>query len=184
MSELYEKVAWTDRAMHLLMNLQCENCGHEQPDFGKEALCENCGVGDLKDRGADARECLLVESIESDIVKNIGETSKLDYLMKMEKFFDEHDLYLYKGWEDAQILSAPKVNKFWVTLDLRVSEKTELKGALRCCNGEESQNQATYKRLEDGSYFVRFKILRRILDKIEMDSKDRAEDIAEDESEV
>jgi hypothetical protein len=174
----------SDYAMRLLMNLQCENCGHEQPDSGKVELCEKCGIGELQDRAADARECLLAESIESDIVKNIGETSKLDYLLKLEKFFDERDLYLYQGWEDAQIVEAPKVTKFWVTLDLRVSEKTELKGALRCCNGEESQNSARYKQLEDGSYYVRFKILRRILDKIEMDAKDKAEDIADDESEV
>jgi hypothetical protein len=91
---------------------------------------------------------------------------------------------LYRGWEDAQILGRPKINKFWVTLDLRVAPHTELKGALRCCSDEESQNTAKYKQLEDGSYFVRFKILRRILDQIETDMKDRAEEVADNESEA
>lgn len=138
----------------------------------------------MEDRVEEAKECLLAESIESELVKNISETSKLDYLLKMEKFFDDRDLYLYQGWEDAQILTSPKVDKFWVTLDLRVGPKTELKGALRCCNGEESQNTVKHKKFEDGSFFIRFKILRRILDKIEMAERDRAEVVADDESEV
>jgi hypothetical protein len=138
----------------------------------------------LEGREEDAQEAILCESIESELVKNISEVSMLDYLLKCEKFFDDRDLYLYQGWEDAQVLSAPKVDKFWITLDLRASPKTELKGALRCCNGDEEQNTVKYKKLEDGSYFVRFKILRRILDKIESREKDRAETIADNESEV
>jgi hypothetical protein len=67
---------------------------------------------------------------------------------------------------------------------LRVAKNTELKGALRCCSNDESQNTARYKQLEDGSFFVRFKILRRLLDQIETDMKDRAEHIADKESEV
>lgn len=179
MSELSEYT------MRLLMNVECPNCGHEQADKGYQQICEECHVGQMRDRLDEARECLLVETIESEVVKQIGETSKLDYLMKMEKFFDDRDLYLYPGWEDAQVLGSPKIEKFWVTLDLRVAENTELKGALRCCNGEDSeQNSVRYKQLEDGSYFVRFKVLRRILDQIEMDAKDKAEEIADDESEV
>lgn len=138
----------------------------------------------LEDRIDDATECLLAESIESDIIQAIGETSKLDYLLKFERFIDERDLYLYKGWEDAQILSSPKVDKFWVTIDLRAPKEVELKGAERCCSDEESQNTIHWKELEDGTYFVRFKILRRFLDQIEMNAKDRAEEIADKESEV
>jgi hypothetical protein len=174
----------SDYAMRLLMNVECPECGHEQLDTQNNQLCEECGGGPMKDRIMEAKETLLVESIESDLIKNIGETSKLDYLMKMEKFFDNHDLYLFKGWEDAQILEAPVVEKYWVSLDLRVPADCELKGAVRCCSGEESQNTARYKKLEDGSYYVRFKILRRLLDQIEMDAKDRAEEIADNESEV
>lgn len=176
----------SDYAMRLLMNVKCSNCGYERPDTGiSEQICEECNHGKMQDRLVEAREALLAESIETEVVKNIGETSKLDYLLKIEQFFDDRDLYLYHGWEDAQILGSPKVTKFWVTLDLRVAKDTELKGALRCCNGEDSeQNSATYKQLEDGSYFVRFKVLRRLLDKIEMDAKDHAEEIADAESEV
>lgn len=138
----------------------------------------------MEDRIDEAKECLLAESIETDLIKSIGEVSALDYLLKLESFFDQRDLYLYRGWEDAQILSRPKIDKFWVTLDLRVDPHTELKGALRCCADQEAQNTAKYKQLEDGSYFVRFKILRRILDQIETDMKDRAEEIADNESEA
>lgn len=174
-------------AMRLLMNVQCPECGYEQPDNGSGTaqLCEDCGVGVMQDRVDEARECLLVESMETELIKNIGETSKLDYLLKMEKFFDDRDLYLFDGWENAQVISAPTVDKFWVTLDLRLDKDADLKAALRCCNGEgSSQNTTRYKKLEDGSFFVRFKILRRLLDKIEMDAKDRAEEIADNESEV
>jgi hypothetical protein len=138
----------------------------------------------MLDRVDEAQEILLAESIEDDLLQRISETSVLDYLMKLEKFFDNRDLYLYKGWEDAQILSQPKVEKFWVSLDLRVSPSTELIGAMRCCSDEEAQNTVKYKKMEDGTYFVRFKILRRILDQIEMDHKDRAEEIASKESEA
>jgi len=139
----------------------------------------------LEDRLDEAQECLMAESIETDLIQAVGETSQLDYLLKLEKFFDDRDLYVYTGWEDAQVVAPPKIGKFWVTLDLRVPQNAELKGALRCCSTEEEeQNTAGFKTLEDGSHFVRFKILRRLLDKIEMTSKDRAEDIADNESEV
>ena len=138
----------------------------------------------MEDRIEEAQDVMLAESIESDIISAIGETSQLDYLLKLEKFFDERDLYVFNGWEDAQILASPKVDKFWVTLDLRVPKETELKGAMRCCSDEEAQNTAQYRQMEDGTFFVRFKVLRRILDKIEMSAKDRAEEIADKESEV
>lgn len=138
----------------------------------------------MEDRIEEAQEMLLAESIENDLLQKISETGGLDYLMKLDQFFDERDLYLYRGWEDAQILSPPKIEKFWVSLDLRVAPDSELKGALRCCSDQEAQNSVKYKKLEDGSYFIRFKILRRTLDKIEMDMKDRSEEIAKKESEV
>lgn len=179
----------SEYAMRLLMNVHCPECGNEQSDNGAVQTCNECyddgHTITMIERTSDAREALLVESAETELVKNIAETTKLDYLLKFEQFLDDRDLYLYKGWEDAQILGSPTVDKFWVTVDLRVPDGCELKGALRCCNAEEDQQNTTnYKQLEDGSYYVRFKILRRILDKIEMDSKDRAEEIADNESEV
>lgn len=138
----------------------------------------------MEDRIEEAQEALLCETIENDLLQKINETGSLDYLMKLETFFDQRDLYLYKGWEDAEILSPPKIDKFWVSIDLRVPKGSELQGAKRCASDKEAQNSVRYKPLEDGSFFVRFKILRRILDKIEMDAKDRAEDLAARESEV
>jgi hypothetical protein len=138
----------------------------------------------LEDRIDEAQEMLLCETIENDLLQKINETGSLDYLMKIEQFFDQRDLYLYPGWEDAQVLEAPKIDRFWVSLDLRVGKDTDLTGSMRCCSDKEAQNSVKYKQLEDGSYFVRFKILRRILDKIESDAKDRAEDTAQKESEV
>jgi hypothetical protein len=67
----------------------------------------------LEDRIDEAKECLLAESIESDIIQSVGEVSALDYLLKLEKFFDQRDLYLFRGWQDAQVLSRPKVDRFW-----------------------------------------------------------------------
>lgn len=138
----------------------------------------------LEDRIDEAEEALLCETMETDLLQRINETGALDYLMKLEQFFDQRDLYLYRGWEDAEILNAPKIDKFWISLDLRVPKEVELRGAKRCCSDKEAQNSVQYRQLEDGSYFVRFKILRRILDKIEMDAKDRAESLAHQESEV
>ncbi len=138
----------------------------------------------MQNRIDEAQEILIAESIENDLLQRISETGILDYLLKLEKFFDDRDLYLFRGWEDAQVLSQPKIDKFWVSIDLRVEKDTELKGALRCCSDQEAQNTVKYKKLEDGSYFIRFKILRRILDQIEMDAKDRAEEVATKESEV
>ena len=59
---------------------------------------------------------LLVEDEEADLVRTIGDTSLVHYCMKCQQFIeDELDLYVFKGWEDAEFVGAPKVEKFWVT---------------------------------------------------------------------
>jgi hypothetical protein len=138
----------------------------------------------LEDRVDEATDAIVAEGIEDELLQQIRSTSELDYLLKLDQFFDERNLYMYDGWENAQILKQPKVDKFWVTLDVRVPKETELKGARRCCAGKENQNTVEFKQLEDGSFFIRFHILRRILDKLEMDNRDRANDISDKESAV
>ena len=131
---------------------------------------------------SSAVEEIINEGIEQDIITFIGDTTIFDYLTKFEEYLDNHDITLYDGWDDAIILHSdysPNVRKFWFEVDLKVSKDTDLKGALRIKNGKESQNKVLVKKLKNGEFIVRFKILKRYLDELEEQNKTKAQSKAE-----
>lgn len=140
----------------------------------------------LEGREGDAREALLAESAELNMLKQIGETQMMDYLLKFEQYLDEHDIYLFdkpgvKGWTDGMIQHRPKISDYWVVIYMTVPKTTDLRAATRLIGDKEAQNEVKYKQNEDGSYLIKFRILRRLLDKIEQANKMRAEEIADRE---
>lgn len=127
---------------------------------------------------------LLVEDEEAQLVQVIGDTSLVHYCMKCQQFIeDELDLYVFKGWEDAEIVGAPKVEKFWVTFDILLPPESEYKAAERFTFNKMGQNEVTVKELRDGSYLVHIRMLKRFLDALELRDKDKSEQLADEEFE-
>ena len=131
-----------------------------------------------------ARQALLLENEEEEIVRAMGnEVTFLNYLIKFEEYLDEHDIYLFDGWDDAAVIKPPKVEKFWVSFYLLLPKGADLRGAMRIKSNKEAQNEVKIRKLDDGSVVVKFKILKRYLDAIEARNKERAEQLAQDEAE-
>ena len=131
-----------------------------------------------------ATDELLMEAEEDDLLANLGgETTLMNYLLKFEEYLDDHDLYLFHGWEKGEIVEKPKVEKFWVTFYVRVPGDCELKGARRLSNDKEGQNVIKVKDLDDGTHLVMFKILKRYLDEIEQRNKERSDQLSDEDME-
>lgn len=129
-------------------------------------------------------ETILLENDEERILRQMGDSTYMNYLMKFEEYLDDHDIYLFDGWEDAKILGKPKVDKFWTEFMVLVSPDTDLRGAMRLKNDKEGQNKVMTKELTDNQgTIVKFKILKRYLDAIEARNKERAEQLSDEQLE-
>lgn len=136
--------------------------------------------GDLE----GAEEYILAESVEDKLLRAVGEVSILNYLMKFEQYLSEFDVYLYDGWDDPdkiQIAAMPEIGNYWCTFMLRVPAKVDLRGAKRLLSDKTAQNQIKVKKGEDGMMLLKFKILKRELDRLEQDNKLKSEEIADRE---
>lgn len=132
-----------------------------------------------------ANEFLLTESEENKIMKAMGGEIKLmNYLLKFEQFLDDHDIYMFKGWDEADIVGNPRVDKFWVTFHLRLQEGSEIEGAKRLQANQKGQNQIKGIQLDDGSYLLRIKILKKFLDDIEKQNKEKSDQLSDEEVEM
>ena len=125
---------------------------------------------------------LIVEDEESELVKSIGDTSLVHYCMKFQQFVeDELDMYVFKGWEEAEFIGPPKVEKFWVTVRLLLPKGAEYKYAKRFQNNTLGQTDVKIRELKDGSYLVQIRILKRVLDNLEVRDKDKSEQLADED---
>ena len=135
----------------------------------------------LEDETKEAIDKMLLETQEQRIIRILGgDKMPMNYLMKFEEYLDDHDLYLYNGWEDATIIYKPKIDKFWVTVYLFCKDGTELQGLKRLTNDLEGQNKIQIEKTE-GGHIVGFKILKRYLDNIEKQNQDKAEELSDEE---
>jgi hypothetical protein len=126
---------------------------------------------------------LLIESTEERIIQALsGERMPMDYMLKFEQFLDEHDIYLFDGWDTAQFITKPRIEKYWAFFYLKTSKDTDLRGALRIQNSKEGQNKVGVKKTGDG-YIFEFKILKRYLDQLDQKNKEEASRVAGDEFE-
>lgn len=54
-----------------------------------------------------------------DVIKNIegiyDNNTNFQVLKDFERVLDELDLYVYKNWEDGELLSGPEISRHWVT---------------------------------------------------------------------
>lgn len=124
-------------------------------------------------------EAVLLESEKDDIIHALdGETTLMNYLMLFEEFLEDHDIYLFSGWDKAQIIGRPTVKKFWIIFHLLVNDNTDLGGARRVRDAM-GQGKVIAKRIDDGNVVVRFEVLKRDLDKIEEINKEKIEELSD-----
>ena len=135
-------------------------------------------------REEDAEAHLLVENQEQQIIRAMGgDRMPMNYLLKFEEYLDDHDVYLFDGWEECIICYKPRIDKFWCTFYVFCPKGTDLRGALRIVNDKEGkQNEVKQKKTDDG-HILQFRILRRLLDELEKKNQERAEDLSAEEME-
>lgn len=129
------------------------------------------------------RDVILLENEETQIARQIGDTTVLNYLIKLEEYLDDHDVYLFNGWEDAELVQKPVIEKFWTTFIFRVGQDCDLRGAKRITNDKEAQNEVKIAKTEDGAVLVQMRILKRYLDAIEARNKDKSDELSSQELE-
>ena len=130
-----------------------------------------------------AEEHLLVENQEQQIVRAMGgDKMPMNYLLKFEEYLDDHDIYLFEGWEECVICYKPRIDKFWCTFYVYCPEGTDLRGALRLTTDKEGQNEVKSKKIEGGT-ILQFRVLRRYLDEVEKKNQERAEELSAEEME-
>ena len=102
---------------------------------------------------------------------------------KFEEYLDDHDVYLFNGWEEAKVLKPINVERFWVEILVWFGPDADLRGATRLTNDKEAQNSVQMKKLGDHGYILKFRVLKRYLDAIEQRSKERAEQLSDEQLE-
>lgn len=127
-----------------------------------------------------AQNALLMENEEDRLTRRLGDQMLTNYLLKFEEYLDDHDLYLYDGWEDVQVLGKPQVQRFWVVVNLWAAKDVDLAGIQRIKTDQDGQNQIKVKKLKDGSMVIQVRILRRLLDRVEEKSQDEVEEISDE----
>jgi hypothetical protein len=135
----------------------------------------------MDDRLEEAATAAIIESEEHDASRKIGDTTLLNYLTKLEEYLDDHDIYAFDGWENAEVIQKPKVEKFWVTFWLHVQPGCEIDGIKRITNQKEAQNKIRVQQNDDGSAVVELQILKRYLDAIETRNKQKSDELSDEE---
>ena len=124
-------------------------------------------------------ELVLLEGEKDDVINSLGgETTLMNYMMLFEEFLEDHDIYLFDGWEDAQFIGKPIVEKFWITFHILLSDKADIRGGKRV-NDALKQGEVIIRKLKDGRYLARFLILKRDLDAIENANKERIDQLSD-----
>lgn len=124
------------------------------------------------------QEYILMEDEKDQVLAGIGgDVTLMNYLLMFEEFLEQHDVYLFDGWDTAQIAHQPKIEKFWAIFYLIVDDKVDLRGAKRVRDAMK-QGSVKAKRLEDGKVLLIFQILKRELDYIENSNKEKIEKLS------
>lgn len=120
---------------------------------------------------------LLVESELDEVVGALeGDTTIFNYIMLFEEFLEQHDIYLFKGWDKASVIGRPTVEKFWITVNVLISDDTDIRGAKRVKTAM-GQGDVTAQKV-DGGRVITFLILKQDLDQIEETNKERIEKLS------
>jgi len=129
------------------------------------------------------QEAIILENDEERIMRNLGDSTFMNYLLKFEEYLDDHDVYLFNGWEEAKVMKPVSIERFWTEFLVHFPPGADLRGANRITNDKEAQNSVSVKDLGDDGYMLKFRILKRYLDAIEQRSKERAEQLSDEQLE-
>jgi hypothetical protein len=112
----------------------------------------------------------------------------LDLLIKMEDVIDSLDTYVFKNWFDAEIISGPKVRRYWLTLILKTSHDMmpDPRGASRLLKhgvlveygkGEQADSKDKDKDAENtADWMIEVSIPRRLITELNSDQLDFYDD--------
>lgn len=124
-------------------------------------------------------EYVLMEGEKDTVLAGLnGDVTLMNYMMMFEEYLEQHDLYLFDGWETAVFAKQPKVEKFWVTFYMLVDQNVDLRGAKRVRDAM-NQGDVSAQRLRDGRIVVIFQVLKRNLDQIETINKEKIEKLSD-----
>lgn len=127
-------------------------------------------------------EHLIFESRMDELLLKVnGQETAVKYLLTFEEFLSNHDIYMFDGWENAQIVGPPIIHQFWCEFSLLVSAKTDLRGAKRLVVNKNEQNEIKVLELENGNRLLKFKILKTILDNIEKNNNEKILQLAKED---
>ena len=124
---------------------------------------------------------LLSETKIDELLAKVGDQQAMNYLIRFEEYLSDHDVYMFRGWEDAKVVSAPKLTKFWCEFNVLVSNKTDLRALKRVTNDKEGQNETSVSDLENGAKLVNFKILIKYFDEIEKRNTKKIEELSKED---
>ena len=85
-----------------------------------------------------------------DIIKNVqslystGPT--LDILKDFERVLDELDLYVYKNWEDGELVSGPNIKRHWIFKSATTQDANETAKAVVSSSAFTRRGSAHIKR--------------------------------------
>lgn len=131
----------------------------------------------------EIKEAILLENDEERILRTLGDSTYMNYLLKFEEYLDDHDVYLFDGWDEAKMMKPVVIDRFWTEFLVWFGPDADLRGASRITNDKEAQNSVQVKNLGDKGYILKFRILKRYLDAIEQRSKERAEQLSDEQLE-
>lgn len=124
-------------------------------------------------------EFVLMEGEKDQVLAGLnGDVTLMNYMMMFEEYLEQHDIYLFDGWEKAAFAQQPTVEKFWVTFYLLVEQNVDLRGAKRVRDAM-NQGDVTVRQLDDGRKIVIFQVLKRNLDQIETVNKEKIEKLSD-----
>lgn len=124
---------------------------------------------------------LLFEDYKDKIIRKLGDSTFFEYVMWFEEYLENHDIYLFDGWDDAQLLKPVTIQKFWAIFRLLLPKGTDLQGAKRLINNKEAQNSIKYVTLPDGRIVMQLKIVKKFLDEIKEKAEEEAKEFAKEE---
>ena len=133
---------------------------------------------DDADNNETILDFILTESEKDEVLYTLGgDQTLINYMYLFEEFLEQHDIYLFKGWEKAQFVGQPQIEKFWAVFHLLVNQETDLRGAKRIKDAID-QGSVEVKKLDNGSSMVKFSILKRELDRIESSNQEKIEKLS------
>lgn len=132
------------------------------------SLYQNIAELLLTEAPADKITHILKEAAWTEETKH----DQMFYLLMFEQYLDECSVYAYDGWDDVEVIDAPVIEKYHVTVKLKFNTKLDKRSLIRLVGIENENDFSEIK--EDGETYYLFRVLRSMLEDMEEDNRKRA----------